>query len=138
MLKLVNSTKICQEIQTLSNHTPTTEVLVIIDVHWLLFWSHLSGWFWYFTQNFGMVMDTYKCCLPFCECRWGGGSIWRWLDTSTLHLVIKLVSRFCTWRCHFILHECTWVLLLFGDSGDTSTLVQRVRMVQRLMRRRKR
>ena len=25
------------------------------------------------------VVGIFKCHLPFCECRWGGGSIWRWL-----------------------------------------------------------
>ena len=39
--------------------------------------------------NLGPVAGTYKCCLPFCECRWGDR------DTSKLHYIIKVVSTFC-------------------------------------------
>ena len=40
--------------------------------------SHLSGWFGLSAENFGLVVRTYKCLLPFCGCTWGGGSICRW------------------------------------------------------------
>ena len=34
--------------------------------------------FGFLLQNFGCVVGTYKSHLPFCECRSGGGSTWRW------------------------------------------------------------
>ena len=34
--------------------------------------------FGFLPQNFGKVVRTHKWRLPLCECRWGGGSTWRW------------------------------------------------------------
>ena len=35
--------------------------------------------FSFLAQNFGKGVGTCEYCLLFCECRWGGGSIWRQL-----------------------------------------------------------
>ena len=48
-------------------------------------------------QNFGLVVGTYEGLLPFCECTWGGGSIWLCLgdcDTSTLYAITELFELF--------------------------------------------
>ena len=50
--------------------------------------------FSFLPQNFGSMVGTYECHLPFCECRYvdglvvllGGGG-----DTQHPHVVIKLV-----------------------------------------------
>ena len=34
--------------------------------------------FGFLPENFGNVVRTFKCHLLLCECRWGGGSTWRW------------------------------------------------------------
>ena len=39
---------------------------------------NLAVGFGFLPPNFGKVVGTYECCLPFYGCSWGGGSICRW------------------------------------------------------------
>ena len=59
----------------------------------------------FLTQNFGPAVGTYECYLPFCECRWGGGSTWRWWG----HLNTRCCNQ--TWLPS---HPCTIMPFMVG------------------------
>ena len=53
--------------------------------YWWLVGVTLVLGFAFWPQNFGHVVGTYECHLPFCECRWNGSDTpkrWRHLNTS--------------------------------------------------------
>ena len=50
-------------------HSTTSWWLVRVTL--MVYWPFLPQKFW-------QVVGTYKGLLPFCECTWGGGSIFRW------------------------------------------------------------
>ena len=62
---------------------------------WLVRVTLVVDWL-FLPQHFGLVAGTYEGLLPFCECRWGGGSICRWWG----HLTTICGNRtFCTDSC---------------------------------------
>ena len=91
-------------------HFDFTDVLLLynfspsLNSHLTLLCWFLFGWLvrvplvvgWLFLPwNFGAVVGTYEGLLPFCECTWGGESIFRWWG----HLnTICLNQTFCVRR----------------------------------------
>ena len=49
-------------------------------------------------QNFGLVLGTYEGLLLFCECTWGGGSIFRWWGHLNTFCLNRTFWPFCTER----------------------------------------
>ena len=41
------------------------------------------------------VVGTYKCHMTFCECRWSGGSTWRWRGLLSPRCCDRIVWTFC-------------------------------------------
>ena len=62
-----------------------------INIYWWLVGVTLVAGFGFFPQNFGNVLGTYECRLPFCEYRWGGSSTWRWWE----HLNLTCCNQTC-------------------------------------------
>ena len=48
---------------------------------------HMGWWFYFAGSNFGPMVGTYDCLLPFYKCTWGGGSILQVVGTSN-HCVL--------------------------------------------------
>ena len=74
---------------------------------WLLHTEFIYWWLvrvtlvvdWRFLpQNFGQVVGTYEGFLPFCECTWGGGSIFRWWGHLNTFCLNQTFWPFCTER----------------------------------------
>ena len=61
---------------------------------WLVRVTLVVDWL-FLPQNFGPVVGTYEGLLPFCECTWGGGSMFRWWGHLT---TIRGNRTFCTHR----------------------------------------
>ena len=97
-----------------------TEELLFISIFIVGSFSHLSGWFWLFTPNFGKVAGTYECCFPFFVCRQSGGAD----DILTLHAITMQgfnlldsggeTHHSCVLLCSFTLLHTLALILVVG------------------------
>ena len=64
---------------------------------WLVRVSLVVDW-WFLPRTFGLVVGTYEGLLPFCECTWGGGSMFKWWGHLNPFCLNQTFRPFCTKR----------------------------------------